>query len=227
MAINLPLVVGAALVDGINPCAFGVLIFLLAFLSKTIKNKLLMLTNGLVYIFGVFITYLAAGLILLPILKSLGTASVAAYYILALLIFAAGLLEIKDYFWYGRWFSLSIFPSDVKRIKTHKSSIAGSKYTAFTLGCIVALIELPCTGAIYIALLAIMSQTNLDVGNLSFLVIYNIIFVLPLLVILWLFYKGISVKKFENWRNKNKAFMRLITGLVLIGLAIWMLLFTV
>src|SRR3972149_1564459 len=105
--INLPIVIGAALIDGINPCAFGVLIFMLAYLART-ASKTKMLFNGLIYIFFVFLTYLACGLILLPVIRSLAGFSVISYYVIAGLVGLAGLLEIKDYYWYGKGFSLRV-----------------------------------------------------------------------------------------------------------------------
>ena len=96
--INLFFLIGAALVDSINPCAFGVLIFLLAYLSETVKSAKKILVHGLLYIGAVFVTYLIAGLILLPIIRKLGAFSVVSYYVLAGIIFIAGLLEIKDFF---------------------------------------------------------------------------------------------------------------------------------
>src|SRR5574342_388202 len=123
--ISLPIVVGAALIDGINPCAFGVLIFMLAYLAKTAK-KSKMLVNGLVYILFVFITYLVCGLILLPIIRKLAGFSVVSYYAIAGVIIIAGLLEIKDYFWYGKGFSLTIFPSEAQRIKKYIKHVSGS-----------------------------------------------------------------------------------------------------
>ena len=134
--ISLPIIVGAALIDGINPCAFGVLIFLLAFLAKT-AHKRHMLINGLVYIFFVFLTYLIAGLVLLPIIRSLAGFSVTAYYVIAGIVFIAGLLEIKDYFWYGKWFSLGILPSETQRIKTYVQKVGDSPLTAAFLGVFV------------------------------------------------------------------------------------------
>ena len=221
--INLPIIIGASLIDGINPCAFGVLIFLLAYLAKTTKKKSKMLVNGFVYIFAVFLTYLFAGLLLLPIIQSLGSFSVYSYVILAVIVVIAGLLEIKDYFWYGKGFSLSIFPSEAERIKKYVSSVSGNPLTAFALGVFVALVELPCTGAVYLAVLALMSFTGVTVSNILFLVIYNVIFVIPLVVILLLVYRQSSTVKFERWRQKHKALMRLATGLVLLALGLWMI----
>jgi len=221
--INLPIIIGASLIDGINPCAFGVLIFLLAYLAKTTKKKSKMLVNGFVYIFAVFLTYLFAGLLLLPIIQSLGSFSVYSYVVLAVIVVIAGLLEIKDYFWYGKGFSLSIFPSEAERIKKYVSSVSGNPLTAFALGVFVALVELPCTGAVYLAVLALMSFTGVTVSNILFLVIYNVIFVIPLVVILLLVYRQSSTVKFERWRQKHKALMRLATGLVLLALGLWMI----
>jgi cytochrome c biogenesis protein CcdA len=224
--INLPLIVGAALIDGINPCAFGVLIFLLAYLVKTTKNKTTMLVNGTIYIAAVFLTYLLAGLILLGALRALGKASAIAYLVIAGIIILAGLIEIKDFFWYGRWFSLSIMPSEAARIKRYAKHIGCAWYTAFFLGVFVALVELPCTGAVYLAVLTLMTQAGVSTQNLTFLIIYNIIFVLPLWLILWCVYKGIHWKHFEEFRDRHKGLMRLAAGLLLVGLGIWMILAT-
>ncbi len=220
--INLPIVVGAAVIDGINPCAFGVLIFLLAYLSKQAIAKRRMLVQGSIYIFAVFLTYLTAGIILLPVIKSLGALSVYAYVALGILIIIAGLIEIKDMIWYGRGFSLTIFPKEAERIKQHKKNISKGSLKSFSLGVMVAFIELPCTGAVYIAVLALMSTAGLSLSNWAYLVVYNLIFVLPLFVILWLFYKGVSTKRFEAWRKKHRQLMRGITGALLIALGIWM-----
>jgi len=221
--LNLPIIIGASLVDSINPCAFGVLIAMLAYLAKSVQTKGKMLLNGMIYIIAVFITYLVAGIILLPILRQLGKITSTIYIAIAVLIILAGLIEIKDYFWYGRWFSLGIFPSESKRLKNYLKHISGKVSTAFGLGVFVALIELPCTGAVYIAVLTLMTLAGLTLSNLTFLIIYNLIFVLPLAVILLFFIKGIKAERFEQWRVKHRGLMRLSIGLVLVGLGIWML----
>ncbi|MBI2110007.1 hypothetical protein HYT58_02440 [Candidatus Woesearchaeota archaeon] len=219
--VNLPIIIGASLIDGINPCAFGVLIFLLAYLSKNIKDRRMMLSHGLIYILAVFITYLAAGLFLLPVIRQLGSLSVGFYILIGVLVVLAGLIEIKDFFYYGRGFSLSIFPNDV--IKMYVNKVGKKLWTAFFLGVFVALVELPCTGAVYLAVLTLMTLAGIQLKYILFLVLYNLIFVLPLIVILWLFVRGVSANKFKTWHQKHKALMRLLIGLVLIGMGAWML----
>lgn len=221
--INLPIIIGASVIDSINPCAFGVLIFLLTYLASSVRKKSHMLTNGIVYIIGVLITYFVAGLLLLPIIQELGSFSIFSYLIIAIIVIIAGLLEIKDFFWYGKGISLSIFPSETERIKNYVKKVSDKKLTAFLLGSFVAIVELPCTGAVYLAVLALMSLSGVNLSNISYLTIYNIIFVLPLFVILYLAYKGMSTEKLEAWRQKHKGLMRLLIGLVLVSLGIWMI----
>lgn len=220
--VSLPLIVGASLIDGINPCAFGVLIFLLAYLSRKFHSPERMLLHGIIYIFAVGLTYFVAGIILLPVIQSLRQVSIYAYFVLAILIGLAGLVEIKDFFFPHRGFSLQIFPNAAERIKIYVKKISDKLSTAFALGVFVALVELPCTGAVYIAVLALMSASGLTISNLSFLILYNFIFVLPLVAILYLVYKGFSTKHFIAWQHAHSRLMRLIAGLVLIGLALWM-----
>jgi len=225
MPIQIPILLGAALIDSINPCAFGVLIFLLAYLLKKSRKPIQILTHGFSYVLGVFITYLAAGMLLLPIIGALGGFSTAFYVILGVIIFIAGLIEIKDYFWYGKGFSLELIPGASKRIKSYVNKISEGLVPAFFLGVFVALVELPCTGAVYLAVLSLMSLSGLSAANFTFLLIYNFIFVLPLLVIIFLMYKGISAEKFESWRKKNRKNMRLAIGLMLMALGLWMIFF--
>lgn len=223
LPIPLPIFLGAAVVDSINPCAFGVLIFLLSYLLKTSKSKTKMLINGMSYITAVFLTYLIAGLILMPIIGSLGKFSVAFYGILGVVIIIAGLLEIKDYFWYGKGFSLELLPGASKRIKLYTNKITDSIWSAFGLGVFVALVELPCTGAVYLAILSAMALSGYNAVNGVFLLVYNFIFVLPLIIILIAFAFGLNAKTIEAWRQKHKGTMRLAIGIVLLLLGAWMI----
>lgn len=218
-----PILIGAAVIDSINPCAFGVLIFLLAYLVKTSKSKNKLLIHGLTYISAVFLTYLLAGILLLPIISGLGRISLSLYAIIGSLVIFAGLLELKDFFWYGKGPSLTLLPGASKRIKMYANRISGNISSAFLLGVFVALVELPCTGAVYLAILSVMSLSGVDAATVGWLTVYNIIFVLPLIVILFAFYKGLSTEKIEEWRKRNRAWMRFAIGFVLLFLGAWMI----
>ena len=224
-SLTIPILVGAAIIDSINPCAFGVLIFLLAYLFKTFSTRRLVLLHGFTYISGVFITYSLSGLLLLPVISQLGRISTGAYVGIGIILIIFGLLEIKDFFFYGKGLSLRILPSASRRIEMIVRHITGKLSTSFLLGVFVALVELPCTGAVYLGVLALVSLAGLTANNFLLLVLYNLLFVLPLVVILFLIHRGGQTEKFEMWREKYRGYMRLTIGLLLIALGGWMIKF--
>ncbi len=213
-------VVLTGVIDAINPCAIGVLILLISTMVGAGRGRGYMMKVGVVYTIAVFITYLLAGLGLtfffhqIPLL-------VAEYISIAVaaIITVAGLIEIKDYFWYGRGFSLAISPGMAKKIHiyTKKISLPG----AFLLGIFVTAVELPCTGGPYLAITLLLAQ-NFNFIAFLLLVLYNIIFIAPLLFILAGVFAGMKIHHIKKWKHKNRGYMRLATGLLLIGLA-WLL----
>jgi cytochrome c biogenesis protein CcdA len=227
--LTLPIIIGAALLDSINPCVFGVLIFLIAFMTKMFKSPGRMLLGGLFYTAVVYVTYFLIGLGFLKFTVSFGF-SAAVYWVAAVIAIGAGLLEIKDFFWYGRGFSLQIIPGAAERIKmiTKKISKLQKKHSsmiflvAAALGVFVVLVELPCTGAPYLAVLAIIGQGNYSQG-IPLLLLYNLIFILPLFVIIGVAYFGKSSNALEDWRKKHRGVMRLAVGLFLVALGAYMI----
>ncbi len=212
-------VVMTALVDSINPCAIGVLILLVSVIV-VFRSKKELLIYGFTYIFFVFLTYLLAGLGIMYFL------SVIPLYVseyisitIGLLIVAAGIIEIKDYFWYGKGISLSIPPEKAKRIQqiTRKMTLPAMIF----LGAFVAGVELPCTGGPYLAILSLLSQ-NFDFMAFLWLMLYNVIFVLPLVIILLMVYGGTKIQTLKKWKQDNRAYMRLAIGILLVLLG-WML----
>ena len=227
--LTIGLVVVSALLDSINPCVFGVLIFLIAFMTKVFKNRNRMLLGGFLYTGVVYLSYLLIGLGILKFTVSFGF-SKTVYWIVAIIAIGAGILELKDFFWYGKGFSLKMIPGADKRIKMytrrigelHKKNVWMSYFAAGLLGVFVVLVELPCTGAPYLAILAILGQGNFAEG-IPLLLLYNLIFVLPLFVIIGFSYFGKSSNLIEKWRLKHRGLMRLAVGLFMIGLGVFML----
>ncbi|MFA5020601.1 MAG: GAP family protein [Patescibacteria group bacterium] len=210
-------VVAAALADSINPCAFSVIIFLMLSLLA-IGNKKRALKVGLIYILTVYAVYLLAGLGLLAALQQFAAISKYIMYVAAGLAIIAGLINVKDFFWYGRGFTLAIPES--KKPVIEKYIKYGSMPAAVVLGFLVALFELPCTGGFYLAILALLASQTTFGNGLAYLVFYNMIFVLPLVVILLIVYRGVDPKKLEQLRTAKRKWSRLIMGLVLIALGL-------
>ena len=212
-------VVATAAIDSINPCAIGVLILLVSILV-VFRSKKEMLIHGFVYIFFVFLTYLLAGLGILYFLSVIPL-RVSEYIsiFVGLLIVIAGLIEIKDFFWYGIGITLSIPPEKAKQI--HEMTKKVTLPAMIFLGVFVAGVELPCTGGPYLAILVFLSQ-NFNFTAFLWLVLYNIIFVLPLIVILLMVYFGLKIQNLKRWKQSNRTYMRLATGIILIFLG-WLL----
>lgn len=227
--LTIGILITAALLDSINPCVFGVLIFLIAFMTRLFKSANKMLLMGLLYAAVVYVTYLVLGFGILKLTIDTGIAT-TFYWIAALIAIVAGLMEIKDYFWYGRGPTLQLIPGAAKRIKywTRKIEKMESKhpvllfFTIIGLGIFVVLVELPCTGAPYLAVLALLSQG--DYGSaVPLLLLYNLIFALPLFFIIGIAYFGTSSQALEKWRKEHRGLMRLGIGLFLVALGFYML----
>lgn len=232
-----------AAVDSINPCAIGVALLLVATLIKQ-ERKRAILKVGMIYIAAVYITYLAAGFGILLFLANMPVQWANLITMLvALVVIIGGLIEVKDFFWYGKGTSLMIPEEYAEKVadRMEELTVPG----AIVLGMLVAAVELPCTGGPYLAILTVIEQTliqpaqsvaatNLTLINvfgftipleaILLMALYNLIFVMPLILIVTFAYLGsYKVSEMKEWKHMNKAKMRMLAGLLMIFLG-WILL---
>lgn len=227
--LTIGILITAAVLDSINPCVLGVLIFLIAFMTRMFKSPTKMLMMGLLYTGVVYTTYLVLGIGILKLTLSTNVAG-TFYWIAALVAIVAGLLEIKDYFWYGKGFSLQMLPGASERIKYWTSKVENMETrhpllllaTVVGLGIFVVLVELPCTGAPYLAVLGLLSKGEYATA-IPLLLLYNLVFILPLFFVIGIAYFGTSSEKLEAWRKENRGMMRLVVGGFLLTLGFYML----
>lgn len=227
--LTLGIIFTAAILDSINPCVLGVLIFLITFMTKLFQSRNKMLLGGVIYTTTVYVTYLALGLGILRLTLNTSIAG-AFYWAVAIIAIVAGLLELKDYFWYGKGFSLQMFPGAGQRLEKFTAYIAQTEgkhpavlYGSLVLiGIFVVLVELPCTGAPYLAILGLLSKGAYATA-LPLLLFYNLIFILPLIVIVAMAYFGTASEKLESWRKEHRGLMRLVVGLFLVFLGGYMI----
>lgn len=227
--LTIGIVLAAAAADSINPCVFGVLIFLIAFMTRLFKSARMMLLGGFLYAAVVYATYLLLGFGILKLALNTGLAAFF-YWCAAIIAIVAGLLEIKDYFWYGKGFSLQIIPGGAARIKYYTSKIEKLEgrhpalllATIVALGVFVVLVELPCTGAPYLAILGLLSQGEFAAA-VPLLLLYNFVFIVPLFVIIGVAYFGRTSEELERWRHEHRGLMRLGIGLFLLALGLYMI----
>ncbi|KKP69817.1 hypothetical protein A2X44_05090 [candidate division CPR3 bacterium GWF2_35_18] len=212
LELTLPAILLGAAADSVNPCAFAVLIFLLVYLMA-VKDKKAMFKVGLTYIIVVFVVYFVSGLGILQLAKYL-TATSVVMKIVASISIVAGLINIKDFFWYGKGISLHIPESKKPLIERY---VKKATFPAtIVLGFLVSAFELPCTGGVYLAILGILAQSSDKLLSIFYLLIYNVIFVSPLLIILLVVYKGLDPDKVNSWRLDKRKWLRLFMGLIML-----------
>ncbi len=187
-------------------------------------NRKKMLLVGMIYIAAVYVTYLAAGIGLLYFIQKLNIAEPLSIFVGGLVIIL-GLIEMKDFWWYGKGITLSIPVKRAHQIEKYVRHI--TMPGAIFFGIFVAAVELPCTGGPYLAITTFLAKIGFNMKVFALLLFYNAIFVLPLVVILLLVYFGMSVKKIQNWKQKEKKWMRLFTGIVMVLMGILLILWTI
>ena len=215
--LTIPIVIAAAAVDAINPCAFAVLIILMT-AALSIANKKRALKFGLSFTISIYISYFLMGLGLFSALQATGL-SHGFYLFVTFLAVVVGLLNIKDYFWYGKGFLMEVPLSWRPTMKKILNS-ATSPFGAFIAGFAVSLFELPCTGGPYIVILGLLAREVTKEVGIMYLLLYNLVFVSPLIILSIIIYRGLSTtEKLERIRQDKVRILHLIAGLLMLGIA--------
>ena len=218
----LPLVSIAALIDSINPCAFSILLLTIAFLFSLGKMRSGILKIGSFYIFGLFSVYVLIGLGILQALHIFNTPHFMAKLGAALLILF-GLINLAGH--YFPKFPIKLKIPDAVHNKIARLMEASSLPTAFFLGALVGLCEFPCTGGPYLLVLGLLHDQATYLKGLGYLLIYNLIFILPLALILLIASEQSLLDKVQKWRKENTGSMKLWSSIAMIGLGIIIFMF--
>lgn len=225
--ITLPTVIVAAAVDGINPCAFTVLLLFITSLLATMQSggqgiggiRARLLSLGSIYIAAIFLTYLALGVGLLKTMDFFTRQHLPARFgALAAILF--GLWMLKDFFLPDLGWRLQAPPqigktvSAVARNATVPALIAG--------GFLIGLCTVPCSGAVYLGVLSLLALQPSALVGYSYLVLYNLIFIMPLVVILIVAAARPTLNRLAHWNLHHREWVRLVLGggVVVMGLLI-------
>lgn len=226
--ITLPTILAAGLVDGINPCSFTLLLLFIAALMATAGNagpdavphvRRRMFVNGGAFVLAIFLAYLALGAGLMQVPAVLAQNHLGAR-IGALLSILLGLWMLKDYFLPG--FGPSLAAPRWAAARVRRVDGAASAATMFGLGALISLCTVPCSGAVYIAIVSLLAlQTNLALSY-GYLLIYNVMFILPLVAILLLASSRTGLNRVARWNLHHRDGVKLVLGggVVTLGLAI-------
>nr|WP_319377076.1 hypothetical protein [uncultured Methanoregula sp.] len=215
-SLTLPVVVLSALVDSINPCAFAILVFLLLSLAAAGDRRRILLV-GSSYIAAIFSFHLLLGIGLFSAIAFSGFSRIFSLVGAAIAI-VLGLVTLLDVLRNRETFLLSV-PESRKGIigrYIQKMSVPA----AFILGILAGLFGFSCTGGIYISILGLMGRSLTLLAGLPYLVLYNVIFILPLALVVLLAGYGFSPERLDNWRTGNKRLLRMLIGLAMLAIGL-------
>lgn len=219
--LTIPAILLAAAADSVNPCTFAVLVLLLGTLLVA-GRKGKVLQAGLAFTIAIYISYVLMGI---GIFSAIQAAGIQRPFILGVssLAILLGLWNMKDYFAYGKWFTIEVpqrWRPTVKRITSSVVSVPG----AFAVGVLDSLFLLPCSSGPYIAILALLSRTASKTQGILYLLLYNFIFILPLLIITLAVHFGYTTTaRAERWRSARLGKLHLISGAVMLLLGVGMI----
>ncbi|WP_321505630.1 hypothetical protein [uncultured Methanoregula sp.] len=213
-SLTIPVVVLSALIDSINPCAFAILIFLLVSLVAAGNRQRILLVGGS-YVAAMFLFHLLVGIGLFSVFSTSGF-SRAFSLIGAAVAVALGLITIFDVIRNNDRFLLSVPDSKKGIIGRYLEKV--SMPAAFVLGILAGVFGFSCTGGIYIGILGLMGRSFTLVSGLPYLILYNVIFVLPLALVVLLVAYGVPLGNADTWRTTNRRLIRLIIGLAMVGI---------
>ncbi len=228
MAIPVVTIIGYAIADAVNPCALAVLtMILIAILTTNPENRRRVLYGGLAFTTAIYAMYFFYGLIIIQFFRAvtdvLASASLYIYGILGIIAIVLGILNIRDYLNYkpgsaGTEMPMSLRPKVKKLINT-----AASTKGAFIIGLFVTLFLLPCTIGPYILTGGILAQITL-LETIPWLILYNFVFVLPMLAITAAIYIGYTtVEATGEWKEMNIKKLHLVAGIVMLILGMFVL----
>lgn len=227
---SLSAVLIAGFIDGINPCAFATIIFLVSYLTFMGKKGREILLYGVVFTSGVFVAYLLVGLGMMSFLHTLSSfplISKGVYRFIAFFALTLGLISLYEYFLFRRgkmakW-KLKL-PHGLKK-KTHEvireqARFQGGLFATFGAGFIIAVCTVICTGQVYLPTIGfVMGIPELRKNAIFNLVLYNMMYVVPLVGVFVLAFFGVTSEEMADLTKRHTGTVKLLTALLFFALA--------
>lgn len=211
------LIIAAAFVDSINPCAFSVLFITLTFLFSLGHSRSQIIKTGLTYVAGIFLTYVLIGLGVLKVLTIFnipnGMAKIGA---VAIILF--GVINMINEF-FPR-FPIKLKMPDASHGKVGELIAKATVPAAFVLGLLVGMFEFPCTGGPYLLVLGLLHDDGLFIKGFIYLILYNFIFVLPLLIAIFITTDRPILEKLDKIRRMETKKSRIWVSVIVIVLGL-------
>jgi cytochrome c biogenesis protein CcdA len=231
-ALSLGVVAAAGLLDGINPCAFATIIFLLSYLQVARRTPREMLAVGGAFISAVFLSYFVVGLGLAHVLAKVSALRVAGAvlnYTLAAFALLVAVLSFRDATLAARGqlgaMTLQLPGALKDQIRgVIRTGTRSSRFVlaAFGAGVVISLLELACTGQVYLPTILYMLRSGQG-SAFGHLVLYNLAFITPLIIIFGLAWTGLRSDALIRFQKERTALVKTLTGLLFLGLTAFLL----
>ncbi len=221
----------AGLVDGVNPCAFATIIFFVSYLSFLGRSRWDILITGMGFTLAVFFTYFFVGLGFFSFLERLTDmfqiVTIVIFGGTAILAVIFGGLSLYDFVRVirGKPSDMVLQLPDFLKMRIHKTIRARTRMKGILIGALIAgfivsILELACTGQVYLPTISYMLSIE-GMRNKAFilLVLYNLLFILPLVFVFAVVFCGVSSRQIARFFQSNIAIVKLLTALLFFGIA--------
>jgi len=222
----------SGLIDGINPCAFATIIFFISYLTLVNRKGKELLWVGGMFTLAVFLTYFLIGTGALKIVTSLSILPIVRkifVFVMAAVSAILAFISLSDYLKFkktGQPCEATLqLPERMKKMihSTIRKNVKTRNFIimAVATGFLVSILELACTGQIYLPTLIFISNVpELRTNALLYLLVYNLMFVIPLIIVFLFTYWGTSSQQWTEFSKKNFGKMKLLMTFIFFGLAI-------
>jgi len=241
-------VIFAGLSDGINPCAFTVIVFFISFLALQGYRKKELILIGAAFIFAVFLTYLGLGLGIFNFFyhfRGFWLAARLFNVVIGVFSIILGILAVYDFIQFKKSGSTQELILQLpKPVKERIHQVVGFFYrrsrqekqqnlkppllklvaSALITGFLVSLLEAVCTGQVYLPTITfVLKSTNLKLQACGYLLLYNIMFTVPLIAVFILALLGTSSQQFSGFLMKRMGIIKILMVILFFGLGIILL----
>lgn len=209
----LPLVFISALLDSVHPCSFSILLITIAFLFGIQMSRRKILQLGATYIAGIFVAYFLIGLGILKVLHLFNTPHFMGKLGATMLI-VFGVLNLLNRF-FPR-FPIKLKIPGVAHGAIGKLMDNASFPAVFGLGLLVGICQFPCMGGPYLMVIGLLRDQMTYMSGFNYLLLYNLILIIPLVVVLFISANKLLVEKVQIWKRDNMGGLKLWVGIAMI-----------
>lgn len=235
-SFSLTPVIAAGLIDGVNPCAFGALIFFITFMTIIERKRREIVAVGLAFTISVFLTYLLIGFGLLRFLQVLPFIKIIARWVYlgtGVLVIALGVLSLVDFIrsLKGDLASMTLQLPDRLKKRIQKVIISENEpsaqrnimFASAVTGFFVSVLELACTGQIYLpTIVYVMGAPGMKIKAFFYLFLYNFMFIVPLIVVFAVVFFGTTSEQLTRFLRKNTPIIKILTALLFFVMAYYL-----